>query len=361
MDIKFIEHHNRPGIRVIKFPLYGLPGGRFLGRQGRIARLGKIHPHALHGMIEGIVVSSSAEESLLWIIEYRRKLSRMTGEIIRYRALNPEIIMICPAACRCMVLRHTERGRNEDHLISKTAGLIKGIPRSIVQKRPGLFQVLFGHGRKPVLSSCGKEFGKPIRRHKMDELAHFVLVAAFQEIDLTGLSLEISIVGIQWNEIAVPLRPDLQGEEFPDHIGNFLRRKGEKIGHSLTVQCLQRFICSCDCLLSGACKGRRTALGDNAADIAPGLGDQWKQRDAAASRRFAEDRDIVRVSSEGSDVLMNPSECHHLIQDSQILGIRVICAVRQMGEMEKAQAAQTICDGNQNNVSIIPHEIEAVV
>ena len=49
MDVKFIEHHNRPGIRVIKFPLYGLPGGRFPGRQGRIARLGKIHPHALHG------------------------------------------------------------------------------------------------------------------------------------------------------------------------------------------------------------------------------------------------------------------------------------------------------------------------
>ena len=58
---------------------------------------------------------------------------------------------------------------------------------------------------------------------------------------------------------------------------------------------------------------------------------------------------------------MNPLKCHHLVEESKILGIRVILAVRQMRQVDKSQSSQAISHGYQDDLSVIFHKIETIV
>ena len=103
MDIEFIEYHDRLRVGIIQIPLYCLPSGRLFRSQRRITLFGEIHPHALYCVIESVIIRSSGEESVLRIIEYCREFCGMSRKEIRNRGLNPEKVMVSPAACSSMV------------------------------------------------------------------------------------------------------------------------------------------------------------------------------------------------------------------------------------------------------------------
>ena len=269
MDIKFIEDHNRLGLRVIQIPLDCLSGWGFFRCQRRIACFGKIHPHALHGMVEGIIIGPSGEERVLRIIEYGGQLCGMAGKEVRYGGFDPEKVMVCPAARSETVFGYTERRADEVQLIAELEGLMVLIPRGVVQESLCLFHVFRGHFRKLSFPAHDEVVGEARRRHEAGELAHFVLVAALNEIDVFGFSLEICVIGIQRNELAIPFRPILQRKDRPGRNRKFLRRAGEEIGERFAAQRFHQHIGGGDCLFRGACIVRRSALGDDAADIAP--------------------------------------------------------------------------------------------
>ena len=72
-------------------------------------------------------------------------------------------------------------------------------------------------------------------------------------------------------------------------MGNFLCRQVHKIGDCIASQLFHQQVGGSDRLFRRACIVRRSALGDDTADIALSLGDERKQRDAAATCGFTED------------------------------------------------------------------------
>ena len=57
---------------------------------------------------------------------------------------------------------------------------------------------------------------------------------------------------------------------------------------------------------------------------------------------------------------MDPFERHHLIQKPQILSVRVILAIRQMGQVEEAKDTEPVCDGDDDDIGVLFHKIVAV-
>ena len=76
---------------------------------------------------------------------------------------------------------------------------------------------------------------------------------------------------------------------------------------------------------------------------------------------MAEDGHVVGVAAEGCNILMYPFQCHQLIQESQILRIRIVLAVRQVGQMEEAKNAKPVSNGHNDDVGILFDEIVALM
>ena len=92
-----------------------------------------------------------------------------------------------------------------------------------------------------------------------------------------------------------------------------------------------------------------------------GAFDQRHKAHASAARGLTKNCDLPGITAEGGDVPMHPFECHHLIQKPQVLRIRVILAVRQVGQMEKAENIHPVLDGDEDDIGILPDEISALL
>ena len=57
---------------------------------------------------------------------------------------------------------------------------------------------------------------------------------------------------------------------------------------------------------------------------------------------------------------MDPLQSHYLVHEPQILGIRILLAIRQMGQMEEPEYAKPVCHGNDNNIRILFYKIAAI-
>ena len=71
---------------------------------------------------------------------------------------------------------------------------------------------------------------------------------------------------------------------------------------------------------------------------------QRKQSYASGTGGFTEDRHVVRVAAEIGNVLVNPLKCHHLVHQSQILRIRIVLTIREMGQMEETENTLSVFD-----------------
>ena len=58
---------------------------------------------------------------------------------------------------------------------------------------------------------------------------------------------------------------------------------------------------------------------------------------------------------------MHPLERHHLVQKPQVLRVRVILAVRQVGQMEEAENIHPVLYRDENDIRILPDEIGALL
>ena len=73
VDVVLGEHHDLAVLQVIEGPLVGLAVGRLVGSERRVARLGKLHPHAAHGLAEDGVVVSAREVVEMRMVEHHRQ------------------------------------------------------------------------------------------------------------------------------------------------------------------------------------------------------------------------------------------------------------------------------------------------
>ena len=58
---------------------------------------------------------------------------------------------------------------------------------------------------------------------------------------------------------------------------------------------------------------------------------------------------------------MDPLQAHHLVKDPEILSVRVLLPARQMRQVDKAHSSHAVSDCHQDDFSVIPHKIGAVV
>ena len=89
----------------------------------------------------------------------------------------------------------------------------------------------------------------------------------------------------------------------------------------------------------------------------------WKQRlqgAAGSACGFPEEGHVVGVAAKACDILMHPLQGLELIQESQVLCVWVVLAVRKVRQMQEAHHAESVSDGNNDDIGIFLHEIEAI-
>src|SRR6266581_5580271 len=92
-------------------------------------------------------------------------------------------------------------------------------------------------------------------------------------------------------------------------------------------------------------------LGDGPAEEAGSAGHRHERRHAHPARRFAKDRDVIRIASESGDVLLHPGESGDLVEHAEVSN-----AVTQV---EEAIGSQTIVDGDADHS--IASETSAII
>ena len=116
-----------------------------------------------------------------------------------------------------------------------------------------------------------------------------------------------------------------------------------------------------DRLLRAPGLGGGAALRNDALEILLGAFDQRKQGTARGTCGFTENGHVAGVASEAGDILMNPFERHQLVQQSQVLCIRVILAVRQVRQMEETEETDPVRDGHGDDIRALPDEAAAII
>src|ERR1700686_5537292 len=79
-------------------------------------------------------------------------------------------------------------------------------------------------------------------------------------------------------------------------------------------------------------------LGEGPAEQSSGAGHREQRDNAHAASRFTKDRDVVRVASEGCDILLHAFEGRHLVEQTQVGA--------SMPQEEEAVHPQAIVDGD---------------
>ena len=95
-------------------------------------------------------------------------------------------------------------------------------------------------------------------------------------------------------------------------------------------------------------------------EVLLGTRNQGQQGAAASSGGFTPDGHVVRVSAKGCNVLVHPLERFYLVQKAQVLGIRILGAVRQMAQVQETHHAQAVGNGHHNDLRMFRHQIAAV-
>ena len=99
---------------------------------------------------------------------------------------------------------------------------------------------------------------------------------------------------------------------------------------------------------------------DNLLEILLRAFEQRLHSHACAAGRFTPDGHVIRVSAEGCDILMHPLQGHLLVQQTQVLGVRIVLAVRKMGQMQETQDAQSVLEGNEDDIRILLCQVGTV-
>ena len=286
----------------------------------------------------------------------------MSASYQRNVGFRREEVGVGPAASHGLILRQPEQRRNECDLVEQAAGAgvfgahVPGDLQIVLHQRPLLIRQLTELLLQTV---CGPGIVE-IEPKAEYEIAHLILVTALKEVDVLRRAVRVSLKWVLGQEAAVPFRPYAQLE----HI-----RRGDKVldldllqvRDGFAAQQLHHLIRTGDGLLRGAREHGRAALGDDAVEVLMGALHQRQQGHAGAARGFAEDGHVVGIAAEARDVLMDPLERHHLIHQAQVLGVRIVRAVRQVGQVEKAEHPDPVLDGGHDDVRVLLHEIVAIV
>ncbi len=82
-------------------------------------------------------------------------------------------------------------------------------------------------------------------------------------------------------------------------------------------------------------------LGNGPTEETGSAGHRHERGHAHTASRFAKDRDVIRVSSESSDVLLDPGESSDLVEHTEVDNV--------ITQIEEAIGSQTIVDGDADN------------
>ena len=87
--------------------------------------------------------------------------------------------------------------------------------------------------------------------------------------------------------------------------------------------------------------------------------------DVRRTRGVSEDRYIVRISSKGCDVLLDPLQGSDVIQQSQVLRLLKVCVLillscRDLGQIRGAKEAQSVVAGYHNHIFVLREVVQLI-
>ena len=294
------------------------------------------------------------------MMEHDGKLYGMAAFHDGVRRLRREVIHVRLAAAFGLLLRKAENGRIEPALAQQAGARLEVVPlhilhiavhqRLFLRKQPG--ELLLQAALHPGVPAFQAEAGY--------KEVHLVLVAANQNVDILGCAAGVCRKGVGGQVLSVPLRELVQEKHRRSGFQQLLAVHLQEIGHRPAAQGIHQLLRARDGLFRGTGQVHGTALGNEPMEVLLGTRNQGQQGAAASSGGFTPDGHVVRVPAKGCNVLVHPLERLHLVQQAQVLGIRILGAVRQMAQVQETHDAQAVRNGNHDDVRILLHKIVAV-
>ena len=360
MNIELVENHHSLILQVIEGPHLGLAIRGNFRAEGGIAGLGELNPHLAHGLGEGFVKYPPRVEGHLRMVENPRQLDGMSAFYKGHRGFGGEVVGVGFAAALGLALRQFEYGVNKPDMAEETAVLFVAFVRlHFSQETVYQIFIFFRHACQPLRLTFGAPLPESFQTKAGHKKVEFILVAALKDGDILCCAPGISLIGIQWQIVSVPFRELTHGKH-GGCVHNLLGIDLLQLGDRLAAKYIHEYIGAGNAFL---CRFRLVwgaALGNDPLEIRMGAIDERKHGAASGAGGFAPDGHIVRVAAEAGNVLMDPLQSHQLIQQPQVLGIRVVLAVGQMGQMQETEGAEPVCDSNNDDIRILFDEIVAI-
>ena len=190
-------------------------------------------------------------------------------------------------------------------------------------------------------------------RHRSSEHRTLVRIGADDHVHVVVLAPLIEFVLVVGDHITIDHRP----EQSLRAVNDGLERNLAQFLHVLRLQFLLeshalrfRSLHGADARVAASClrdgPERATALADGTTEQALA---KWRSTEDAhrdASCRFARNRHLVRISTEGSDVVVNPLKCHDLVHQAIVARDAPLALLAEVGMYHKAKRTQSVFDAD---------------